>query len=86
MRPRIAQVIAPLLIIQRVASKKALTSDTLATGHVSSFKFRSQVESMSGSDTSPGKYHMGSVDRYGKNPGELGIEVETTVDLHQSQV
>lgn len=80
------QVIAPLLIIQRVASKSALTSDTITTGHVSSFRFRSQRESTGGSDTPHGRYHTSSVDRYGKNPGELGVEVEATIDLRQSEV
>ena len=37
------QVIAPLLIINRVANRSALTSDTI-TGQISSFRVRSQGE------------------------------------------
>ena len=86
MQTRIVQVIAPLLIVQRVASKSAFASDTTTTGHVSSFKFRSQGESTGGIDTRTDECYMSSVDKYGRNPGKLGVEVGTMINLHQSEV
>jgi len=45
----IGQVIAPLLIIQRVANQSALTSSTIVSGHVNSLHVRSRGVSTGGS-------------------------------------
>ena len=76
-----------MLIIQRVANQSALTSNTIIPGHLGSFHVRSGRKSMGGG-TLPGGYPMDSVDRYGKNGRELGIgvDVETTIDLHHDKV
>jgi len=52
----IGQVIAPLLIIQRVANRIALTSDTIVSGNIGSFRARSRGESTGGSYALPGGY------------------------------
>ena len=45
MQGRIEQVVAPLLIILRVANRSALTSSTIASGHISGLKALSREES-----------------------------------------
>jgi len=79
------QVIAPLLIIQRVANKSALTSDTL-TGTIGSSGARTRWEFMGGSRVYPDDYSMGPVDERGTNPGELGGRVGTANDFRQDGV
>ena len=74
-------MIAPLLIIQRVADRSALTSRTIITGHTSSFSVRRQGEP-TGSDGTPLDGHLKNLATgYGKNPGELGSVVETMTDF-----
>jgi hypothetical protein len=41
---------------------------------------------MSGGGIAPGGYPMSAMGAYGKPPGELSVEVETTIDLHHDQV
>ena len=82
----IGQVIAPLLIIQRVANKSALTSNTIASLHLSSFKTRSRGISTGGSGALPDGDPTSSVDRRGVGSGEPGIEVETRSDFHQDNI
>ena len=53
---RIGQVIAPLLIIQRVANKSALTGDTMAAESPDPLKSWGRREMTGGSDTLPGGY------------------------------
>ena len=72
-------MIAALLIIQRVANRSALTSDTIVTGNISSFQIGSRGESVGDNHA---VYPMGSADNYGKNTSELGIVVETEIGLH----
>jgi uncharacterized membrane protein YgcG len=80
------QVIAPLLIIRRVADQSALTSNTVVSGNTRPFSFRSGGKSMGGSGTLPGGYPMSSME-YGKTSGEqFGVGVETTIDLHHDKV
>jgi len=79
----IEQVIAPLLIIQRVANQSALTSNTIATGHIGSFHARSPGESTNDSGTLPGEYSLDLMDKRGKNPSELVVVVGTTIDFCQ---
>ena len=71
MRPRIGQVLAPLLIIQRVANKSALTSNTLISGQLSSFKARSGGKSADSGGTLSGRDAMSFVDKDGTNPGKI---------------
>ena len=77
------QVIAPLLIIKRVANQSALTSTSVVTGGVGSFSFRSRGGAAGGSGTLPGGYPMNSGGSFGKGSKELNVGVETTIDFHQ---
>jgi len=78
---RTEQVIAPLLIIRRIANKSALTSDTINPGSIGSFKARTREEltgssvDISGGD--PGSF----VGEREMDSGELGVE--TVIDLHR---
>ena len=65
MQQGIVQVIAPLLIIQRVANQSALTSHIITTAHASSFNFKRQEDG----------YLKNSAAEYGKDPSELGVVV-----------
>jgi len=76
-----AQVIAPLLIVKRVAEKNASPSNTVATGNTGSS--RSQRESKGSSGILYSGYPMDSVGKYRETSGELRVGVETTVDLHR---
>ena len=84
MRQWIEQVIAPLLIIQRVANKSALTSETITPGRVSEFKAVTLGESAGDGSALPAGEPMASVDRYGVGSGEL--RVETTTDFRQGEL
>ena len=77
---RIGQVIAPLLIIQRVANQSALTGSAVVSGNVSSFRARSRRELTTRGVTFPGRDSMSSADENGKNSDEPGVEVETTTE------
>ena len=76
----IGQVIASLLIIQRVANKSAMTSNTVASGHLSSFK------SGTGGSDLPVEYPMSSINRRGVSIGELGVGFQNTIDFRQGKV
>ena len=77
----IGQVIAPLLVITRVANKSAFTSNTPVPGRLGSS--RSWVQLTGGSDTLPGGNLSSSVDGRRVDSYELGIRVETTTDSHR---
>jgi len=78
------QVIAPLLIIQRVANRSALTNGTIVTGHTGSLNFRNPGETTGGNSALPDEPATRSpVNKYGDSSGELGVVVETTVDLRR---
>lgn len=80
------QVIAPFLIIRRVANQSALTSNTLVSGNA---RFRSQSKSSSVGGTLPGEFRLSSVDTYQKSSSDqfqVGVGVETTIDLHHDKV
>ena len=47
-------MIAPLLIVQRVANQSAVTSHTITTGRASSFNVRKQGEPIGGDGTPDG--------------------------------
>jgi len=77
------QVLAPLLIIQRIANQNALTGDTVVTAQISEFKARSGGQLTAGS-VMPGGDPMRSVHRniHGKNnSGDLGVGVTTTINF-----
>ena len=74
------QVIAPLLIIRRVANRSVLTGETISVRTIS-FGLGSRGESTG--DAPPGVDPISLVDEYGKNSGEAGVRVESTIDLHQ---
>jgi len=78
------QVIAPLLIIRRVADQRALTTNTIVSGNP---RYKSQGRSMGGSGTLPGDYHIGSVDTYAGAPGDkLGDGVTKTLGPQDDKV
>ena len=75
-------MIASLLIIQRVANKSALTSNTVTSGRLSDFKAKSQGQLTTGNGALPsGGDPMSPVDERGTNSGELGVGM-TTIDVH----
>jgi len=75
----IEQVIAPLLIIRRVADRSALTSNTAGSGAISSLKVRNQVELTGVSAAFSGGNPKGSVGGCGTSSGE----VEIVTDFHR---
>ena len=80
-------MIAPLLIIQRVADKSVLTNSTAVSAHISEFKAGSRGRSTDGSGTLPGGVPMSYKDECGTTSGEPGAEVEmTAIDLHRDKV
>ena len=79
------QAIAPLLIVLRVANRSALTSDTIVSGTVGSPHFRSQRESMVGVGTHRDGSTTSSVNVYGHIPCEIGVEVQTKIQLHRNK-
>jgi len=74
-------VIAPLLIIKRVANRSALTGSIVVTGTVGSLKFRSG-EGSTGGGPLPSGTSASSADSCRKISGELGVAVGAMVDLH----
>jgi len=82
----VGQVIAALLLVQRVANRSALTSDTIVTGNISSFHVGSRRESTGGDRALTDVYPMSSTDNHGKIASELGIAGETKIGLHRDGV
>ena len=78
---RTEQVIAPLLIIRRVANKSAFTSDTINPGSISSFKARTRGELTGSSVDISGGNPGSSVGECGMDSGELGVE--NVIDFHR---
>ena len=77
------KVIAPLLIIQRVANKSALTKNTIVSGRLSSVR----EESTGNGPAHPGVDLMSSMDGNGvPGSGELEIGIETAIVPHQDKV
>ena len=74
----IEQVIAPFLIIIRIAKQSALTGTTVASGTTGSIRI--QMTSMSGDETLPDA--TSSTGSRGKTHGGLDVAAETTADLH----
>ena len=86
-RLRIEQVIATLLIVQRVANKSALTSNTVASGRLNDFKAHSREDLTGGSGTLDGSDLVTSGDRHGVDSEKLGagVGVGTTTDSYQEK-
>jgi len=77
-------VIAALLIVQRVANRSALTSNTIVTGNTSTLNITSRGETTCVPRPLSGVYPMGSVTSYEKNASGLGVHgVETPSDLRR---
>ena len=71
------QVIAPFLIVLRVANRTAITSKAIVSGNIGSMRFESQGnESTDGGVTVPDGDPVGSVKADGENTGELGVVIE----------
>jgi len=71
------QVIAPFLIIRRVANHSALTSDSVATGNDTAFSFRTQGKTTDGSQTLPGVYSLSETDKYN------GVGADSTMEFRR---
>ena len=78
--PADGQVIAPFLIVLRVANRTALTSDTVVSGNVGSIHFRSHGKSTDEGGTLPDGNTVASTDAREDTPGELGDAIEATID------
>ena len=77
---RIEQVIAPYLIILRIANRRAFACDNADSGNVGSIHFKSRGKTTSGG-MRPGEYPMNSM-----NGSEFGVGIEMTIDLHRGRV
>jgi len=75
-------VIAPLLIVQQVTNRSALTSDTITTGGASSYSVRRQGEPTGGDGIPLGDHPKNSVAGDGKDAGDPGVAVEKTTGFH----
>jgi len=82
MQRRIVQVIAPLLIIQRVANGSALTGPTVTTGRTTLFNVRGQGGPADNGGVPLCTCLNNPTAGYGKNPGEPGVVVRRTTGLH----
>lgn len=74
------QVIAPFLIVLRVAKRTALTNQAIVSGNIGSIRFKSQGESTSSGGALPDGNLTSSVDTNGDIPGDLGAGAENTID------
>ena len=70
------QVIAPFLIVLRVANQRALTSETILSGTNGTLQFQNGGESTLDSGALPDEYPMGSM---GRNGETCDIEVEAII-------
>ena len=73
------QVIAPFLIILRVANRRALTSDIITSG-TGSIHFRGQTGSTDDDLTLTDGDHNRPVETTSGTPSELGTEVEDVIE------
>ena len=75
------QVIAPLLVILRVANRRALTNDSIAPGNLSSIHFTGQGESMDGNGIVPGENPTSLTEANNPDtPSEYSTKAENTID------
>ena len=76
-------MIAPLLVILRVANKSALASKTIASGQLSSFKAGTRGELTDGGTALLDEEPSSSADQSGVGSRRLGTEVETMADSYR---
>ena len=75
-----AQVIAPLFVIVRVATQRAVTNDMITSGNVSSICFGGQETSTSGSAVLSSGSPVGSMaHEHGGAPNALGVGGEIII-------
>ena len=74
------QVIAPFLIVLRVANRSALKSEAGPSGNFGSIHFRSLGESTNGNTTLSGENFTSSTETNGGTPVEFGDEVGDTAE------
>ena len=74
------QVIAPFLIILRVANRTAVTSDSISSGNPNSIHFRSQGQSTDDGGTVPNGNPTSSTGASEEAPDEVGIVVKDTIE------
>ena len=75
------QVIAPFLIVIRIANRSALTHSTITSANIGSLHFRSRGKSVDDNETGDGypTESMGIVTD-GDAPGEPGVCTDATID------
>ena len=74
------QVIAPFLIIPRVANQTAFTSNATAPGTVGSIRFKSQQKSTNFDESLPGGSLVSSVEASGETTAGFGVWAEDAID------
>lgn len=74
------QVIAPLLIILRVAQRRALTSESISSGGVVSMRFRGQGESSFGGETTHDGDTASSTEVNEENSGKNDSGTESVIE------
>ena len=74
------QVIAPFLVILRVANRRALTSDSVASPNIGSIRFGGQGESTGDDGSLPDRDLGRSTETDDGAPGTLDVGVETTIE------
>ena len=79
------QVIAPLLIILRVAHRRSFLSDTAVSETAGSIQLRSRQEVTIDDDIHLDEYPSSSMGRDGKTYGGLAVGIVTTVDFHHDE-
>ena len=77
-----AQVIAPYLVVLRVANRRALTNDMAASrpADLSSIDFNGRGESTDGEKTTPDGDAVNSLQESSEVPARLGVEVENVIE------
>lgn len=74
-------MIAPFLIILRVANRNALTSEAIASGgNIGSIRFKSRRELTSGNGTLPDTNPVSSVETVGEAPCEFGTATDDMIE------
>lgn len=75
-----SQVISPLLVILRVANRRALTSEAIASGNISTLHFGGGGESTVGDESLHEGYTTSSTDTPTEKPGEHSAGAETIIE------
>ena len=75
------QTIAIFLITLRVANQSATPNITIISGSASSIRFRSRGRSTSCNGVILDGHPTSSMNSYGESRGELGVEIDTSIDL-----